>query len=63
MSMNLKNLSEREKDLLLTHFFHHLPQRGDALAGENNRHTIGTEYPGIYNRLFGRAIVTATFPR
>lgn len=55
--MNLRNLTEREKDILLTHFFYYLPQDGNASAGRNNRREIGEEYPGIYNRLHDREIV------
>lgn len=59
---DLKNISEREKDILLKHFFHYLPQRGNDSAGSNNRGTIGSEYPGIYNRLHGGTIVKTTWP-
>jgi len=60
--MSLDHLTEFEKDLLLQHFLHHLPQRSADPAGKNNRATIGREYPGIYNRLYGREIVAARFP-
>lgn len=60
--MDLDALTPREKDVLLTHFFHYLPQTAHAEAGENNRDTIAREYPGIYNRLCGREIVETTFP-
>lgn len=60
---NLRNLTEREKDLLLTHFFHYLAMHGDDPAGGNNRRTIGSEYPGIYNRLHGgKTIVDTEWP-
>lgn len=59
--MNLNCLTEREKDILLGHFFHYLPQSADARAGWNNRHHIAKEYPGIYNRLCGQSVVVAEF--
>ncbi len=55
--MDFRNITEREKDLLLTHFFHYLAMDAHSLAGKNSRGVIMREYPGIYNRLIAREIM------